>query len=61
VALDELRKAGLRHNCDWRARRMPSCGRGSIMAEQALERARAQDWTVVSIKDDWAAVFADHP
>jgi hypothetical protein len=24
-------------------------------------KARAQDWTVVSIKDDWAAVFADHP
>ena len=24
-------------------------------------KARAQDWTVVSIKDDWATVFADHP
>jgi len=27
-------------------------------AEDALERARAQDWTVVSIADDWATVFA---
>ena len=27
-------------------------------AEQALERARKRDWTVVSIKDDWATVFA---
>jgi phosphoserine phosphatase len=26
-------------------------------AEQALERARAGGWTVVSIKDDWAEVF----
>jgi len=26
-------------------------------AEQALERARASGWTVVSIKDDWADVF----
>ncbi len=26
-------------------------------AEDALERARAQDWTVISIKNDWAAVF----
>jgi hypothetical protein len=30
-------------------------------AEQALERARSHDWTVVSIKNDWATVFADHP
>ncbi len=28
-------------------------------AEQALEAARAQDWTVVSIENDWATVFAD--
>jgi hypothetical protein len=28
-------------------------------ADQALERARAAGWTVVSIKDDWANVFAD--
>jgi FMN phosphatase YigB (HAD superfamily) len=28
-------------------------------AEAALERAKAQNWTVVSIKDDWATVFAD--
>jgi hypothetical protein len=28
-------------------------------AEDALERARSDDWTVVSIKDDWATVFAD--
>ena len=26
-------------------------------AEQALERARRQGWTVVSIKNDWATVF----
>jgi hypothetical protein len=26
-------------------------------AEQALERAKARDWTVVSIKNDWATVF----
>ena len=28
-------------------------------AETALERARAEGWTVVSMKDDWATVFAD--
>jgi phosphoserine phosphatase len=28
-------------------------------AETALERARAEGWTVVSVKDDWATVFAD--
>ncbi|MEV0283160.1 MULTISPECIES: HAD family hydrolase [unclassified Kribbella] len=28
-------------------------------AETSLERARSQDWTVVSIKNDWATVFAD--
>ena len=27
-------------------------------AEAALDRARAEDWTVVSIKRDWATVFA---
>ena len=27
-------------------------------AEAALERARAEDWTVISIKRDWATVFA---
>jgi phosphoserine phosphatase len=27
-------------------------------AETALERAREEAWTVVSVKDDWAAVFA---
>jgi hypothetical protein len=26
-------------------------------AEQALERAAAQDWTVISVKDDWTTVF----
>ena len=26
-------------------------------AEQALERAEASGWTVVSIKDDWGRVF----
>ena len=28
-------------------------------AEQALERAKAQGWTVIGIKDDWATVFAN--
>ena len=28
-------------------------------AEQALERAKTDDWTVVSVKDDWATVFAE--
>jgi phosphoserine phosphatase len=27
-------------------------------AERSLERAGAADWTVISIKDDWSAVFA---
>ncbi len=27
-------------------------------AEQAIERAKADGWTLVSIKDDWARVFA---
>ena len=30
-------------------------------AERALEQAKAEDWTVISIKDDWATVFADDP
>jgi hypothetical protein len=28
-------------------------------AETSLERAAADGWTVVSIKNDWATVFAD--
>jgi phosphoserine phosphatase len=28
-------------------------------AEQALDRASAQGWTVVSVKEDWSTVFAD--
>jgi phosphoserine phosphatase len=28
-------------------------------AEASLDRARADGWTVVSVKDDWAKVFAD--
>jgi hypothetical protein len=28
-------------------------------AEAALERARAQGWTVISIKNDWSTVFAE--
>ena len=28
-------------------------------AEQSLERAAEKDWTVVSVKNDWATVFAD--
>jgi hypothetical protein len=27
-------------------------------AEQALEQAAKSGWTVVSVKNDWAAVFA---
>ena len=30
-------------------------------AEQALETAATSDWTVVSMKDDWTAVFAEPP
>ena len=30
-------------------------------AEKSLDIARDQGWTVVSIKDDWATVFADAP
>ena len=30
-----------------------------VGAEKALERAEAQHWTVTSMRDDWAAVFAD--
>jgi hypothetical protein len=26
-------------------------------AEEALRRAKERSWTVVSVKDDWAAVF----
>ena len=28
-------------------------------AESALDRAKAEGWTVISVKDDWATVFAD--
>jgi phosphoglycolate phosphatase-like HAD superfamily hydrolase len=28
-------------------------------AEDALERARARGWTIISMKDDWETVFAD--
>ena len=28
-------------------------------AERSLEQARTQDWTVVSIRNDWATVFAN--
>ena len=27
-------------------------------AEESLDRAREQDWTVVSMKSDWSTVFA---
>ena len=30
-------------------------------AEDSLERARGQDWTVVSMKSDWSTVFAEAP
>jgi phosphoserine phosphatase len=30
-------------------------------AEEALARADRDGWTVVSVKDDWATVFADEP
>lgn len=29
-------------------------------AEKSVERARTDGWTVVSIKNDWATVFAEH-
>ena len=28
-------------------------------AEKSLETAAAEDWTVVSVKNDWNTVFAD--
>jgi hypothetical protein len=28
-------------------------------AEQALERAKTQGWTIVSVKNDWSTVFAE--
>ncbi len=28
-------------------------------AEASLEQARAQDWTIVSIKNDWTTVFGE--
>ena len=28
-------------------------------AERALEQAQAKGWTVVSVRNDWATVFAD--
>ena len=31
----------------------------TIGAEASLEQAEQQGWTVVSIKNDWATVFAD--
>jgi len=31
-------------------------------AEQSLERAKAENWTIVSMQNDWATVFAtDRP
>jgi hypothetical protein len=27
-------------------------------ADQAIERARTDHWTIISIKDDWRAAFA---
>jgi hypothetical protein len=30
-------------------------------AEQSLERAQADGWTVISVDKDWATVFADQP
>ncbi|MGH8951795.1 MAG: haloacid dehalogenase-like hydrolase, partial [Acidimicrobiia bacterium] len=30
-------------------------------AEDALARAKDKDWTVVSMRDDWAEVFATEP
>jgi hypothetical protein len=30
-------------------------------AETSLEQAAANDWTVVSVKNDWATVFAEPP
>jgi hypothetical protein len=30
-------------------------------AEESLDRASGQDWTVVSMKSDWSTVFAEAP
>jgi len=30
-------------------------------AEQAIDTAKAEGWTVISVKNDWATVFADPP
>ena len=30
-------------------------------AEKALDVAKSQGWTVISVKNDWATVFADPP
>jgi phosphoserine phosphatase len=30
-------------------------------AEEAIEQARAQDWTVISMRDDWTTVFTELP
>jgi len=31
---------------------------GTMGAEDALDRAKTHGWTVVSMKEDWSAVFA---
>jgi len=28
-------------------------------AEQALEKARTEEWSVISVKNDWSTAFAD--
>jgi hypothetical protein len=42
----------------WQAAAVPVVADGPAAgAEQALQLASTNDWTVVSIKDDWATVF----
>jgi hypothetical protein len=37
---------------------IPNASSPTPRAEDALDRARADGWTVVSVKDDWGTVFA---
>jgi hypothetical protein len=31
----------------------------TVGAEELLERARAQGWSMISIRDDWSSVFGE--
>jgi hypothetical protein len=45
------------HYAGRRQQRRDAAGAYTSGAEQALERAGKGDWTVVSMKDDWATIF----